>query len=163
MVYQLGQQSGQVPNHRTASPLLPIPGGASNALIAGSTMYVVGQQLQPDGLFTGFLTIVNLNANTAGSPISISDGAPGAPSRLMLADDNTLWIGMTKCTNGERYAKGLPYGCLTMFNTVEQFRDPDRALPGRPDRHRECGRACTRSTWPKAARCTSSAPPMESN
>ena len=24
---------------------------------------------------------------------------------------------MTKCTNGERYAKGLPYGCLTMFNT----------------------------------------------
>ena len=30
-------------------------------------MYVVGQQLQPDGLFTGFLTIVDLNANTAGS------------------------------------------------------------------------------------------------
>ncbi len=24
---------------------------------------------------------------------------------------------MTKCTNGERYAKGQPYGCLTMFNT----------------------------------------------
>ncbi len=36
---------------------------------------------------------------------------------MILADDNTLWIGMTKCTNGERYAKGLPYGCLTMFNT----------------------------------------------
>ncbi len=81
-------------------------------------MYVVGQQLQPDGLFTGFLTIVDLNANTAGTPFSISDGAPGAPSRILLADDNTLWIGMTKCTNGERYAKGLPYGCLTMFNTA---------------------------------------------
>ncbi len=23
---------------------------------------------------------------------------------------------MTKCTNGERFAKGQPYGCLTMFD-----------------------------------------------
>jgi hypothetical protein len=80
-------------------------------------MYVAGQQLQPDGLFSGNLTVVNLNSFTAGSPISISDGAPAAPSRMILADDNTLWVGMAKCTNGERYAKGLPYGCLTMFNT----------------------------------------------
>jgi hypothetical protein len=116
MVFQVGQQSGNFPTTGNI-PTLPVPGGASNALLAGSTMYVVGQQLQPDGLFTGFLTIVDINANAAGSPISISDGAPGAPSRLLLADDNTLWIGMTKCTNGERYAKGLPYGCLTMFNT----------------------------------------------
>lgn len=116
MIFQVDQRSGKLPAAGTI-PTLPIPGGASNALIAGSTMYVVGQQLQPDGLFTGFLTLVNLNTNTAGSPVSISDGAPGAPSRLILADDNTLWIGMTKCTNGERYAKGLPYGCLTMFNT----------------------------------------------
>jgi len=116
MVYQLGQQSGNFPTTGHI-PTLPVPGGASNALLAGSTLYVVGQQAQPDGLFTGFLTTVNLNANTAGGPISISDGAPGAPSRILLADDNTLWIGMTKCTNGERYARGLPYGCLTMFNT----------------------------------------------
>ncbi len=34
-----------------------------------------------------------------------------------MADDNTLWIGMTKCNNGERFATGLPYGCLTMYNT----------------------------------------------
>lgn len=116
MVFQVSQQSGKLPSTGSI-PTLPIPGGSSNAQITGSTMYVAGQQLQPDGLFTGFLTIVDLNANTAGSAISISDGAPGAPSRLLLADDNTLWIGMTKCTNGERYAKGLPYGCLTMFNT----------------------------------------------
>ncbi len=116
MVFQVGQQSGKFPATGHI-PALAIPGGASNALLTGSTMYVVGQQLQPDGLFTGFLTIVDLNANTAGSPISISDGAPGAPSRILVADDSTLWIGMTKCTNGERYAKGLPYGCLTMFNT----------------------------------------------
>jgi len=116
LIFQVGQGSGKLPTTGTV-PTIPIPGGASNALVTTSTMYVVGQALQPDGLFTGNLTVVNLATNTAGTPVSISDGAPGAPSRLILADDNTLWIGMTKCTNGERYAKGLPYGCLTMFNT----------------------------------------------
>jgi hypothetical protein len=81
-------------------------------------MYVVGQQLQTDGLFAGNLTIVNLLNNTAGTPISISDGAPGAVSRMLLADDNTLWIGMTKCNNGERAAHNRPFGCLTMVNTA---------------------------------------------
>jgi hypothetical protein len=94
------------------------PGGASNALVNTSTMYVVGQQLQPDGLFGGRLTLIDTNTNTASRPISISDGEQGAPSRMLLADDNTLWIGMQKCTNGERFATGLPYGCLTMFNTA---------------------------------------------
>jgi hypothetical protein len=116
MIFQVGQGSGKLPTTGTV-PTIPIPGGASNALVTTSTMYVVGQALQPDGLFTGNLTVVNLATNTAGSPVSISDGAPGAPSRMIMADDDTLWIGMTKCTNGERYAKGLPYGCLTMFNT----------------------------------------------
>jgi len=116
MIYLLGQQSGQLPTN-SAITKIPIPGGASNALVSGSTMYVVGQQPQPDGLLTGNLTHVNLGNNTAGSPIPISDGAPGEPSSMIQADDSTLWIGMTKCNNGERYAKGLPYGCLTMFNT----------------------------------------------
>lgn len=129
LTFVLGQQSGVLPcnaapcvNPQT-KPLvsLPIPGGASNALIDTSTMYVIGQQLQPtDGLFAGNLTVVNLNTFTAGNPVSISDGAPGAVSRMLQADDNTLWIGMTKCTNGERYARGLPYGCLTMYNTASQ-------------------------------------------
>jgi hypothetical protein len=116
MIFQVGQGSGKLPITGSV-PTIPIPGGASNALVTTTTMYVVGQALQPDGLFTGNVTVVNLASNTPGSPVSISDGAPGAPSRIILADDNTLWIGMTKCTNGERYAKGLPYGCLTMFNT----------------------------------------------
>jgi hypothetical protein len=119
MTFPVGQQSGKLPSSGSITPLL-IPGGASNALIDGTTMYVVGQQLQPDGLFAGNLTVVNLNSFTAGNPVSISDGAPAAPSRMIRADDNTLWIGMTKCTNGERYAKGLPYGCLTMYNTSTQ-------------------------------------------
>ncbi len=116
LIFLANQASGQLPKSG-AVPNLAIPGGSSNALVAVNTMYVVGQQLQTDGLFSGNLTLVNLSNGTAGSPISISDGAPGAVSRMLLADDNTLWIGMTKCTNGERYAKGLPYGCLTMFNT----------------------------------------------
>jgi hypothetical protein len=133
MIYLSGQHSGTLPTNQTleancsseanaASCTLPIPGGASNAALSASTMYVAGQQFQPDGLFSGNLTVVNLTGTasstvSASGPVSISDGAPGATSRLLLADDNTLWIGMTKCTNGERYATGKPYGCLTMFNT----------------------------------------------
>jgi hypothetical protein len=119
MIFLTGQQSGTLPTQAAlTSSTIPIPGGASNALVTSSTLYVVGQQLLPDGLFTGNLTTVNLSNNAASGPTSISDGAPGAVSRMILADDNTLWIGMTKCNNGERYAKGLPYGCLTMYNTA---------------------------------------------
>jgi hypothetical protein len=125
MIFPTGQQSGLLPCNTAPcanAKTIPIrriltPGGASNALIDSSTMYVVGQKLEPDGLFGGYLTTVNTNANTASAPVSISDGEPGATSRLILADDNTLWIGMTKCTGGERFAHGLPYGCLTMYNT----------------------------------------------
>jgi hypothetical protein len=119
MIFQPLQTSGKLPTAaQLAASTLPIPGGASNALIDSSTMYVAGQQLQADGLFAGRLTVVNLGNNTAGAPVSISDGSPGAMSRMIQADDNTLWIGMTKCTNGERYAKGQDYGCLTMFDTT---------------------------------------------
>jgi hypothetical protein len=117
-IFLAGQQSGTLPTQSAlSSSTISTPGGASNALLSTSTLYVVGQQLQSDGLYGGYLTVVNLTTNTAGSPISISDGTPGGPSRLLLADDNTLWIGMTKCTSGERYAHNLAYGCLTMFNT----------------------------------------------
>lgn len=117
MLFRVSQASGTLPGQGSLTTI-PIPGGASNALVTASTMYVVGQQLQTDGLFTGNLTVVNLANNTASSPVGISDGAPGAPSRMILADNNTLWVAMTKCNNGERYAKGQPYGCLTMFNTA---------------------------------------------
>jgi hypothetical protein len=133
LIFLSGQHSGNLPTNsalhsncattpNATSCTLAIPGGSSNALLSSTTMYVAGQQLQPDGLFTGNLTVVSV-AGTASSTISasssasISDGAPGAPSRLLMADDNTLWIGMTKCNNGERFKTGQPYGCLTMYNT----------------------------------------------
>jgi hypothetical protein len=125
MIFLTGQQSGLLPcnaapcANANTKPFttIPIPGGSSNALVTSSTMYVAGQQLTSAGLFTGNLTTVNLTNNTVGSPISISDGEAGAVSRMLLGDDNTLWIGMTKCNNGERYAIGQPDGCLTMYNT----------------------------------------------
>jgi hypothetical protein len=136
MIYLVGQGSGTLPtqsalnsNCTTVSSTngctIPVPSGASNALVDSSTMYVAGQQLMPDGLFGGYLTVVNLQNNTVvpstsavPNPVSISDGAPDAVSRMIEADDNTLWIGMKQCINGERSNHGLPYGCLTMINTT---------------------------------------------
>jgi hypothetical protein len=121
MIFLIGQASGTLPTSAAlASSTIAIPGGSSNALVDSSTMYVVGQQPQQvngQTLFAGNLTVVNLSSNTAGSAIPISDGLPGGPSRMIEADNNTLWIAMTKCNNGVRAATGLPYGCLTMFNT----------------------------------------------
>jgi hypothetical protein len=125
LIYLIGQQSGALPNHTAlANSTIPIPGGASNALVNSSTLYVVGQKYMPDAYWGGYLTVVNLLTNSVvpstGSvpnPVSISDGTPGAMSRMLLADDNTLWIGMTQCTNGERANNHLSYGCLTMYNT----------------------------------------------
>jgi hypothetical protein len=121
MIYLVGQGSGTLPtNAALASSTIAIPGGASNALVDSSTLYVVGQKPQlvnGEKLFAGNLTVVNLGSNTASSPVAISDGLPGAPSRMLEADNNTLWIAMTKCNNGVRAATGLSYGCLTMYNT----------------------------------------------
>jgi hypothetical protein len=125
-IFLIGQQSGLLPcntapcanSSTTPITTVPVPGGSSNALVTGSTMYIVGQQLLSNGLFTGNLTVMNLTNNTVGSATSISDGQPGAVSRMILADDNTLWIGMTKCNNGARIESGQPYGCLTMYNTA---------------------------------------------
>jgi hypothetical protein len=133
LIFTIGQQSGLLPcnaapcanSHAVAMVNIPILGGASNALVTTSTMYVVGQRQMSDGLFGGFLTVLNLTNNTivpstssSPNPVSISDGFPGAVSRMIQADDNTLWIGMTKCNQGERFYHNQPYGCLTMFNTT---------------------------------------------
>jgi hypothetical protein len=85
------------------------------------TLYVLGEgsttgTLAAGQLFSGFLTPVNLTNLTAAAPISVSDSAPGQRTRMILADDNTLWLGGIRCTEGQRYATGEPYGCLTMFN-----------------------------------------------
>jgi len=124
LIFLLGEQSGTLPTHAalTASTL-NIPGGTSNALVVSSKMYVVGQQMMPDGFWSGQLTTLNLPTGSATTmtktaQVAISDGAPGAASRMIIADDNTLWIGMTQCTNGERANNRQAEGCLSMVNTA---------------------------------------------
>ena len=134
MIFLSGQHSGSLPTNTalhadcSATPsvsscTLAIPGGSSNALVSTTTMYVAGQQLQPDGLVYRQLDRCEPGRNCLEHDCRRRGLFRSAmvhlvrPSRMLLADDNTLWIGMTKCTNGERFAKGQPYGCLTMFNT----------------------------------------------
>lgn len=131
MIFTLGMASGQLPTNNAlgavcpatsaaSSCTIPVPGGATNALVDTTTMYVVGQEMMPDGFWGGHLTVINLANDSAGAPVSISDGTPGTLSRLIEGDDSTLWIGMIQCTEGERYNNGQPYGCLTMYNTSTQ-------------------------------------------
>jgi hypothetical protein len=143
VIYTLGQASGLLPcnsapcANSAAKPMttVAVPGGASNALIDSTTMYVVGQcpelatsfgqcqsAVSSQTLFGGNLSVVNLTNNSVAPYVSISDGTPGGVSRMLEADDNTLWIGMTQCTNGIRAATAAAggYGCLTMYNTSTQ-------------------------------------------
>ena len=125
---QDGEQSGSVPTQAAlTAKTIQTPGGASNALETPGgpsnvdTLYVLGEgsttgTLAAGQLFSGFLTPINLTNDTAAAPISVSDSAPGQRTRMILGDDNTLWLGGIRCTEGQRYATGQAYGCLTMFN-----------------------------------------------
>ena len=126
--------SPEAPSPLTALPVpnpIPIPGGVTAALSDGNYLYLSGQQLQASGpykgLFAGNLTLLNLANDTAGAPISISDGTH---TRMLFAEDNTLWIGSSQCANGVRAATASAelaaqgftdqagnYNCLTMVTT----------------------------------------------
>ncbi len=103
----------------TATPPSPVtntvsvPGGVTTALSDSNNLYVAGQQLQPDGLFAGRLTTINLTTLAPSAPVAISDGTH---TRLLFADDNTLWIGSQFCATGERAKQGLNYNCLTRYD-----------------------------------------------
>jgi hypothetical protein len=101
-----------------ANPV-PIPGGVTAAVSDGTYLYLSGQQLQASGLFAGYLTLLNLTTYATSAPISISDGTH---TKMLLADDNTLWIGSHQCANGVRAAlaatgnttQAANTNCLTM-------------------------------------------------
>lgn len=100
---------------------VPVPGGATAAVANGTTLYISGQQLQPDGLFAGNLSTINLATSTVTGKYSISDGTH---SKMLFADDNTLWIGSQFCATGERAhqaslgvtTQAANYNCLTRFD-----------------------------------------------
>lgn len=113
--------TGATANGAKAMTSFLVSGGASNALVDGTTMYVVGQKPQVisgQTYFGGNLSIVNLTNNTVTSTTAITDGQPGALTKMIEADDNTLWIGTSGCTNGVRSVTGLSTDCLTMYNTA---------------------------------------------
>jgi hypothetical protein len=118
-----------VPNVSAFSANIPVPGGVTDALSDGTTLYVSGQQLQPDGLFAGNLSTINL-ANVAANPSAAVTGqysiSDGTHTKMLFADDNTLWIGSQFCATGERAARAAQqiaagqatdqtanYNCLT--------------------------------------------------
>ena len=125
-----GNQAGPSGISLQAGPVLPVPGGATNALQDGNTLYVAGQQLQPDGLLAGYLSTVNLGSYAVTGKYSISDGTH---NKMIFADDNTLWIGSIRCQNGERFkdnqaGQNVQFGCLTMFNTSTNAVTVDRYI-----------------------------------
>jgi hypothetical protein len=110
-----------VPDASAFSNQVLVPGGVTAAVSNGTTLYVSGQQLQPDGLFAGNLSIINLATNTVTGQYSISDGNH---SKMLFADNNTLWIGSQYCATGERAhqaalgvtTQAANYNCLTRFD-----------------------------------------------
>jgi hypothetical protein len=108
---------------------IPTPGGATTALSDGSLLYVAGQQLMPDGLFAGNLTTISLSSNAVTGKYSISDGTH---TKLLFADDNTLWIGSQFCATGERAKLGQNYNCLTRFDLGAKTASviPSNVVPG---------------------------------
>ncbi|GGH09521.1 hypothetical protein [Silvibacterium dinghuense] len=103
----------------TATATTAIPGGVTNGLYSGNTLYLAGQEEQSDGLFAGNLTVFDTTTSSITGTYSISDGTH---NRMVLGDEDTLWIGSSGCIAGERYKQveagsSAAYGCLTMFNT----------------------------------------------
>ncbi len=113
-----------------ANPI-PIPGGVTASNSDGTYLYLAGQQLQTSGpykgLFAGNLTTINLATYAVSAPVSISDGTH---TKLLFADNNTMWIASSNCANGVRAATAAAelasqgftdqagnYNCLTMTTT----------------------------------------------
>jgi hypothetical protein len=108
--------SPSAPSPLTPLPVanpIPVPGGVTTALSDGNYLYLAGQQLQTSGpytgLFAGNLSLLSLSNYTVSAPISISDGTH---TKMLLADNSTLWIGSSQCANGVRAAKAAA-GVLT--------------------------------------------------
>ena len=101
------------PDTNAVTANIAIPGGVTVATSDGTTLYLAGQKLLPDGLFTGNLTTVALANLAVTGTYPISDGFH---SKLLFADDDTLWIGSQFCATGERAKNNTNYNCLTRFD-----------------------------------------------
>jgi hypothetical protein len=118
LLFSDGSQSGSIPTSPARTEVFSgtNSGIVSMGIVAGNTVYLAGQQKLKSGEWGGELWAVNTAATppTAAAPLSMADGFV---SRMILADDNTLWIGSTRCNTGYRALSGLSDGCLTVVNT----------------------------------------------
>lgn len=120
------------PSSTYVSPVVSttnVPGGATAAISDGVMVYVAGQSLQTDNLYTGNLSVIPLSTKAVSATYPISDGTH---NKLLFADDNTLWIGATNCANGERAAHNGNPNCLTRFSLTARTTNivPDVSLGG---------------------------------
>lgn len=113
----------------TATSMTPVPNGVTDALLDGNTLYLAGQKCVGtytagagcSSLFTGYLTTVDASDSTALKVTGTYPIGDGDHDKMLMADQNTLWIGANNCNQGVRYAEAVQgqntnYGCLTMFN-----------------------------------------------
>ncbi len=122
IIPQAPLQMNLIPTSTPYAPVvtntISVPAGVTDAILDGSNIYTAGQQLQSNGLYAGFLTVIPLSTLTPAAPISISDGSH---SKMLFADDNTLWVGSQYCANGQRAylastgntTQAANYNCLT--------------------------------------------------
>ena len=142
-----------------AGPVLHVPGGATNALQDATTLYVAGQQLQPDGLLAGNLSVVNLGSYTVTAQYAISDGTH---NKMSFADDNTLWIGSHKVSDRRTLCQKQRWTNCTV-RLADPVQPLDNAvtspiatlatLPASPT-----SRVCRRFMWVRADRYRSPHP-----
>ena len=106
------------PDTNAVTNYVAVPGGVTDLLSDGTTLYAAGQQLLSNGLFAGNLSTIALSNYTVTGTYSISDGTH---TKMLFADNNTLWIGSQYCASGERqllFSQGnttqaANYNCLT--------------------------------------------------
>lgn len=105
----------------TEQQRIATPGGATMGLYGNGTLYVSGQQQQSDGLWEGFLTVLNLSNSQITATYPISDGLH---TKMLFGDDSTLWIGSQQCQSGWHTQNPLSDGkihnsCLTYFDLTQ--------------------------------------------
>jgi hypothetical protein len=99
---------------------IPVPGGVTDAIQMGTTLFVTGQAQYPGGEFGGFLSAIDLTNPTPATTQTYVIG-DGTHFRIRIGDagatgvSNTLWIAARTCGDGEQASQtNGSTGCVTM-------------------------------------------------
>jgi hypothetical protein len=103
----------------TATPIVPVTGGATTGLLSGGNLYVAGTLpvagTDCQATLCGTLTVFpSANLSSTPSAFQISDGYH---NNLVMATNNQLFIGARTCTNVIASNTTPGRGCLSVFNT----------------------------------------------